>query len=154
MFELIFALTLIGALLLFIEIFVPGMVAGILGGFLLLAGIVVTYANYGFEAGNWLLLCELVFGGALFLWWMRSFSESRLGRECTLQEAVPNDPAEALYGRFEGCAGKALTALRPSGTALIEGQRIDVIAQSEMIEAGAALRVIRVEGSKVVVRRE
>ncbi|MDB6175194.1 MAG: hypothetical protein JWL59_4505 [Chthoniobacteraceae bacterium] len=153
MLELILALTIIGVVLLIAELFLPGMVAGIFGGLLLFLGVALTYSEYGAESGNWLLLAELILSGALFFWWMRSFSTSRLGRRYTLQEAVPNDPAQLSYYRFENQEGKALTALRPSGTALIDGHRVDVIAQSEMIEAGAPLRVIRVEGTKVVVRR-
>jgi membrane-bound serine protease (ClpP class) len=153
MLELILALTFVGVVLLIAELFLPGMVAGIFGGLFLFFGVALTYTEYGADTGNWLLLAELVLGGAMFFWWMRSFSTSRLGRRYTLQEAVPSDPEQLAYYRFENQEGKALTALRPAGTALIDGHRVDVIAQSELIEAGSPLRVIHVEGTKVVVRR-
>jgi membrane-bound serine protease (ClpP class) len=43
--------------------------------------------------------------------------------------------------------------LRPAGIAEIDGERIDVVAEGEMIEAGATIVVSRVDGNRIVVRR-
>ena len=51
-----------------------------------------------------------------------------------------------------GKSGVAKTALRPSGSALIEGERVDVVTEGNLIEAGTPLRVVAVEGLRVVVR--
>ncbi len=50
-----------------------------------------------------------------------------------------------------GKLGIAFTTLRPGGTAVIDGRRIDVVADSEYIDKDAKIKVIRVEGIKVVV---
>ena len=50
-----------------------------------------------------------------------------------------------------GKTGVAFTTLRPGGTAEIDGRRIDVVADSEYINKDAKIKVIRVEGIKVVV---
>ncbi|MBL9126358.1 MAG: hypothetical protein JNL97_01865, partial [Verrucomicrobiales bacterium] len=49
-------------------------------------------------------------------------------------------------------SGSALTHLRPSGTALIGGRRVDVITEGSMVERGSPVRVVAVEGMRVVVR--
>lgn len=56
----------------------------------------------------------------------------------------------ALVGR----TGTAATVLRPAGTAEIGGERVDVVTEGEFVEAGAALRVLYVDGSRVVVAAE
>lgn len=48
--------------------------------------------------------------------------------------------------------GKALTDLRPAGTAEIDGKRVDVVTDSEYIEKGSNIEVIEVEGIRVVVK--
>jgi membrane-bound serine protease (ClpP class) len=48
--------------------------------------------------------------------------------------------------------GVAQTNLRPSGMALIEGKRVDVVTEGPMIEKGTSVRVVAVEGLRVVVR--
>jgi membrane-bound serine protease (ClpP class) len=48
--------------------------------------------------------------------------------------------------------GTALTPLRPAGTAVIDGKRVDVVTEGQMIERGTPVRVIAVEGMRVVVR--
>ena len=51
-----------------------------------------------------------------------------------------------------GLEGSALTPLRPAGVADIGGRRVDVVSEGAYIAAGTALKVIRVEGVRVVVR--
>jgi membrane-bound serine protease (ClpP class) len=48
--------------------------------------------------------------------------------------------------------GVALSQLRPSGTATINGQRVDVVTEGGLIERGTAIKVVAVEGARIVVR--
>ncbi|PIE62737.1 MAG: serine protease [Desulfobacter postgatei] len=50
--------------------------------------------------------------------------------------------------------GHSITPLRPSGTAMINGVRLDVVTDGEFIEADAPLTVCKVTGNQVVVCRE
>lgn len=50
-----------------------------------------------------------------------------------------------------GMTGSAHTILRPSGQAEIQGKLIDVVADLGFIEAGTPVRVVKVEGIRVVV---
>ena len=154
MFELIVALTVIGALLLFLELFVPGMIAGICGALCVIAALALTYSRYGVDQGNTMLSVVLVLAIILFFWWMRAFPNTRFARRWMLQEDVPPPKDHEKYAALAGSSGRALTTLRPAGTAMIGERRVDVVAESEIIEAGASIRVVRVEGAKVVVRQE
>ena len=49
--------------------------------------------------------------------------------------------------------GAAVSDLRPAGVAEIEGQRVDVVTQGEMVAEGDRVRVTEVEGNRVVVAR-
>jgi NfeD-like C-terminal, partner-binding len=49
-------------------------------------------------------------------------------------------------------SGVAVTQLRPSGTAFINGKRVDVVTEGPLIDQGASLKVVAVEGIRVVVR--
>jgi membrane-bound serine protease (ClpP class) len=51
-----------------------------------------------------------------------------------------------------GAVGRALTDLRPSGTALFGEERIDVVSESEWITEGTAVKVVSAEGYRHVVR--
>ncbi|MCZ6702778.1 MAG: nodulation protein NfeD [Ignavibacteria bacterium] len=51
-----------------------------------------------------------------------------------------------------GKEGLAITTLRPAGTAKIDGNRVDVVSESEYIEKGQKIKVIAVEGIRVVVK--
>ncbi|MEP6589631.1 MAG: NfeD family protein [Gemmatimonadota bacterium] len=51
-----------------------------------------------------------------------------------------------------GLAGVAVTDLRPSGTATIGGERVDVVSEGGFIAAGQPVTVIRADGYRQVVR--
>ncbi|MBI1850794.1 MAG: hypothetical protein HYR85_10660 [Planctomycetes bacterium] len=50
-----------------------------------------------------------------------------------------------------GKVGVAQSALRPAGVVEIDGSRVDVVTEGEMIAKGARVRVIHAEGSRIVV---
>ena len=49
--------------------------------------------------------------------------------------------------------GIALTPLRPSGTIIIDNERIDAVTEGGFINSGDKVVVIKVEGVRVVVRQ-
>jgi membrane-bound serine protease (ClpP class) len=51
-----------------------------------------------------------------------------------------------------GKAGTAITDLRPSGTALFDDERVDVVSESEWITEGTQVKVVSAEGYRLVVR--
>jgi len=62
-------------------------------------------------------------------------------------------PVESLDG-LAGAVGAAHTDLRPGGTALFDGRKVDVVAEGGYVERGTRVKVVRIEGTKVVVRKE
>lgn len=59
-------------------------------------------------------------------------------------EAAPHAPSL-------GARGVARSALRPAGTAEIDGDLVDVVSAGTMIDAGQSIRVVAVEGATVTV---
>jgi membrane-bound serine protease (ClpP class) len=48
--------------------------------------------------------------------------------------------------------GVAVTDLHPSGTAQFGDERVDVVSEGSFVEAGTAVRVVRADGYRHVVR--
>ncbi|MBD3314305.1 MAG: serine protease [Chitinivibrionales bacterium] len=67
------------------------------------------------------------------------------------QEGVASQ--DPLFKELKGKEGTALTALRPSGKAKIEGKRYDVVSGGDYVDAGAAIKVTIVDGNRIVVRK-
>jgi membrane-bound serine protease (ClpP class) len=57
------------------------------------------------------------------------------------------------FAELSGATGEAVTTLRPAGVALLRGERHDVITDGGFIAAGESVRVVRVEGRKIIVQR-
>ena len=150
----VIALATAGVALLFLEMFLPGIIAGVIGGILLIAAVVTAYRDIGPAAGNITLLATTAVTGLLWWWWATKFQHTRFGRRMTLgASSIGTAQAEGL-AKLAGKIGTAITPLRPSGTILIAGHRVDAITAGEFIEHGTCVRVIRAEGGAVMVRRE
>jgi membrane-bound serine protease (ClpP class) len=82
----------------------------------------------------------------------RFLPSSRLGRVLILKDSV--GVAAAAPPSLLGHAGVAETALRPTGKAVFDGRRVDVVSDGDFIEQGSPLEVIEVAGARVVVKRK
>jgi len=82
--------------------------------------------------------------------------ESRITKALTLSTpARAEDGFTASSNEFKalvGACGKTVSALRPSGTALINGERISVVTSGEFIPLGVTVEVVAAEGFKVLVK--
>ena len=146
------ALTLLisGVILMFIEALLPGAIAGILGALCLIAGVAYSYSVSAFF-GNVILLVTVIWVTTSVFLWMKFFPGSRLGQKLASQSHIGglNVEQQDLMHR----TGKAYTVLRPSGTALINGKKVDVVTEGSMIEPDDPIQVVQVEGMRVVVRK-
>ena len=152
MLTTVIALGAAGVLLLFLEMFLPGMIAGIIGGILLFAAVVMAYSEIGIEAGNIALLAATATTACLWWWWAAKFQHTRFGRSMTLSTTGTGTAQAEGLAQWIGQTGTAVTPLRPSGTILIEGKRVDAITSGEFLEQGTPVQIIRAEGSGVIVR--
>jgi len=153
-----------GLVLLALEAFViPGFgIAGILGVaalatsvYLSLVSNMATAADLGTAAGIVSLtgIVIVVAGWALIRTLPRS---GRFGRSgLMLEESASRETgylSAAVRPELLGQTGVAITDLRPAGVARFGEEKVDVVAESEYIKAGTAVKVISEEGYRHVVR--
>lgn len=140
----------VGLLLLFLETILPGLIAGALGLLSLGAAVTYAYMDFGARTGNTVLLLVLLLLGLATILWVKFFPDSAVARVFVSNTQIGNVGAEKpeLLGR----SGVALTALRPAGTCMFDGKRIDVVADGVFIEKGSPVKVVAIEGLRVVVR--
>ncbi len=55
---------------------------------------------------------------------------------------------------YLGMTGRAISDLRPSGVALLNGKRADVVTRGEYIEKGTLIVVEKVTGNQIVVKKQ
>lgn len=147
---LIITLLILGAVLLFLETLLPGLVAGIIGFICLMAAVILGYRDFGYQTGS-LILAGVLVGLMIGTWcWLKFFPESRVARKFISRSSVGELGVEKP--ELLNATGVALTRLRPSGVANINGQRVDVVTEGGLIEREAAVKVVAVEATRIVVR--
>jgi membrane-bound serine protease (ClpP class) len=153
-----------GLVLLAVEIFViPGFgVVGALGIVALLGGLTLSLVGAGATTEVVIsavsrivmaLLVALLAGLLLLRLFPRLPFANRLVLKADLGSGPSHGSAPESDQRWLGKRGHAASVLRPAGIADFEHERVDVVADGVMIEAGEAIEVIRVDGNRIVVRR-
>ncbi len=157
---LIFAL---GVILLLVEIFViPGFgIFGIIGIILMASGLFLGLLSDLKIVDSSMISYAIIQLAGVFLGtsiliaiMLKYLPKSNVFNKLILHESVKEKSGYAVkdkYANFVGKEGIALTDLRPSGTALIDGERIDVVTQGDFIPNSSIIIVKNVEGSKIVV---
>jgi membrane-bound serine protease (ClpP class) len=153
-----------GLVLLAVEIFVtPGFgVAGVLGIAALLSGLSLGVIGAGATwefilkaLGRVVFSLLLALVGSLVL--LRFLPRLPFGRKLILETGLPAGEGFASAPESDrswlGKSGTTVSPLRPAGIADIEGERVDVVSDGELIESGAPIVVTRVDGNRIVVRR-
>ena len=147
-------LLLIGLFLIGSEIYLPGGVVGFLGATALIAAAIIGYQTFPSPWDLISVIAVILLSGVCIWLWIRFFPRSKMGRKLTLDadgsQFKAAAPASETLLHHEG---EALSPLRPAGVALLNGQRVDVVAESTWIPAGARVRVIEVAGNRIVVRQ-
>lgn len=147
-------LLVLGIVLIVAEFFVAGGILGLLG----IGAIIGALFMAGFDVGQMAMSISIAFLVAiiaavvLFKW---------VGMERGLFKHIilsGGTTAELGYvstvNRLEliGLEGKAITPLRPAGTAVVNQEHLDVVSEGAFIEKNTPIKIVKVEGSRIVVR--
>lgn len=147
------ALALVGGGLIFLEFFVPGGILGVLGVIALAVMTVMVFVNYGAMWGGAALLGSVLVGVIYLALFLAFYKQTPIGRLMTLKSEVQGQSVPELAREtWVGKRGESMTPLRPVGKALIGGQRMEVQAESGLIPSGTPVEVVRVSGSRLMVR--
>jgi membrane-bound serine protease (ClpP class) len=154
-----------GVALVVAEIFVPGGVLGIIGALVIVASLLlamlpkIDFVMRDFDLLRHALIAMggavlLTFAGAIAL--IRSLAEMPIFRGLMLskrQKLGTGVPVEREKPRSEllGAEGVSETPLRPAGRARINKRYLDVTTEGEHIEAGVPVKVVHIDGIRIVV---
>lgn len=144
----IIALLSIGYIFLILELFVPGGILGALGGISIAYGCYLAFglgAGWGFSALGLSVLVTVIL--------VRTFVKSRTARRLVLSGEEPKSwkAQDTSLTELVDQEGRTLSPLRPAGLAEIGEERVDVVTDSEFLHTGVLVRVVEVEGNRVVV---
>lgn len=152
MLTTILVLAVLGILAILAELVLPAGILGVAGALGLVAAVVLIFNEYGMATGLVAFVALLIFGFAVFWFWMKYFHRLPFTRKMVHRAEVGEDEGRLEIQSLTGKSGRTLTDLRPSGRALIDGERVDVVAESGVIAKDTDVRVVSASGATLVVR--
>ena len=147
-------LFVIGVGLVIAEIFLPFGIAGGVGALAIIGSIIMVGGNPVHMAISVLIAIAIAVTGMVII--MKFFGKKlHLLNKVVLMDStdtelgyVSNVNRVELLGRI----AKTSTPLRPAGTIELDGERIDVVSEGSYIDKGKSVSIVKVEGSRIVVR--
>ena len=150
----VIALAVLGVLGILLELHVfPGHgLSGALGLLALGAAVFLAFGAAFSVVAIQAISIAIVLSVVLFAVFVRMAPQSAYFRRITFTnvqgpEFVANRDFQGLVGHM----GVATSYLRPAGVAHVDGERVDVLTEGDFLPAGSAIRVSRVQGSRVFV---
>ena len=150
----VIALAVLGVLGILLELHVfPGHgLSGALGLLALAAAVFLAFGAAFSVVAIQAISIAIVLSVVLFAVFVRMAPQSAYFRRITFTnvqgpEFVANRDFQGLVGHM----GVATSYLRPAGVAHVDGERVDVLTEGDFLPAGSAIRVSRVQGSRVFV---
>jgi len=133
-------------------LFIPGGIVAVMGGTLILGALISSYRLLGSTITLYLVFASLLLAGLitflsikLKLWRMFVSKQS----ENKIDGFSAHDTQiESHIGK----SGQTVSALRPAGTILIEGKKMDAITSGNFIDQGKAIVVTGVSTGQLIVK--
>lgn len=149
----VIAFVSVGFILLLVELITPGFgITGISGIILLIIGC-YSAVKLSLFWGILTTLASILLVAGFFKLFSRSFIWKKIRLDSQESKEKGFSSSDDLSGLLNK-NGVALTVLRPSGIALIDGRRVDVTAESIFIDKNKEIKVTAVEGNKVTVKEK
>lgn len=147
-------LFIVGAILVVVEVFIAGGIAGLLGALAIVGSIIMAGGNPMYMALSVLIAIAITAIGAVMI--IKIFGKKlHLFNKFVLMDATDTESGYVSnVNRTELLNQKVVTTtpLRPSGAVDFKGERIDVISEGSYIDKGKDVIIVKVEGSRIVVR--
>lgn len=149
MIVIISLLIIAGFVFIAIELFiVPGFsIPGLAGLGMVGYGIFMTHETYGPRGA---LIATAISALTAFIVIITAV-KSRSARTVRLDYSAKDITAVDDYSYLVGRKGETLSTLRPSGMAIIDGKRYDVVADGDYVEKDSAVEVSAVDGRRIIV---
>ncbi|MFX3633678.1 MAG: nodulation protein NfeD [Candidatus Pristimantibacillus sp.] len=147
-------LFVIGIALLIIEVFVPSFgILGILGSAALIGGVVTAAADPMTAFIS--LVVALVVAVLVLYFVMKKYKDRGIWNKFILRDKLTTEQgylSADVKDDLLGLEGVTVTPLRPAGTVQIGDKRIDVVTSGEFVSTGRPVKVVKAEGTWVVVK--
>ncbi|ASB88312.1 MULTISPECIES: NfeD family protein [Bacillus] len=143
-----------GIVLIILELFLPGGIAGIIGLIAVVASLFLASGSIKVMALSILIATAVSIAASILLTRvlgkrMKFFKKFILTDSTNTESGyVSNVSRHDLVGKI----GVTHTPLRPSGTVIIDDERLDVVSEGTFTEKDKKVKVVKVEGSRIVVR--
>jgi len=155
-FWVLFLIYLVGFLLIFVDIFLPGGILATCGAVIVAIGVITTYVQHGTMWGTAALLGSALLAIVLLVTGFKVLTHSRLGNLIFLDPTPGKTSPGAATVDTHTLVGKEVVAetyLRPAGRIQLESEPYDAISSGGYIPPGSRIRVVGAQMNYLVVER-
>jgi membrane-bound ClpP family serine protease len=152
------ALLVVGLLVMVLEVFLPsGGILGFISVVAILAAVVMAFVEEGPAVGIVVLAAAVVAVPSVLIMAFRWFPKTPLGRRVLppppdASEVLPDSPLRRRARSMVGRTGRVVREMLPWGSVEIDGTTFEAVSETGLIELGATVEAVGVQGMSLVVR--
>jgi membrane-bound serine protease (ClpP class) len=148
-------LQLAGIVVVIVEVIVPtGGILAILATGLIGYSLYLVFTVVSPSAGMMFIAADLILIPLALIMGLKLLARSPAALKKSLSQKDGVQSQSPDMELYVGMEGVTVTDLRPSGTALINGKRLDVVSRGEYLEKSSEIVVLTVTGNQIIVSRK
>jgi membrane-bound ClpP family serine protease len=148
-------LQLVGILVIIAEIIIPsGGILAILAVGVFGYSLYIVFTQVSATTGMLFVMADLVIIPVLVYFGIKVIAKSPVTLRTRLSKKDGVTSQDPVQNALLGMEGRAVTDLRPSGVAMIDQQRIDVVTRGEYLDKQTEIIVTAVRGNRIVVKQK
>ncbi len=147
-------LQLVGLAVILAEVVLPsGGILSIIAAACLGYSLYMVFTGVSAFSGMVFVMADIVILPVILIAGLKLLARSPFALKSELSSKSGYSSYDEKTSEYIGKTGSAATNLRPAGTALIDGKRVDVVTRGDYIEKGSEIKVTGVEGGRIIVRK-
>ena len=146
-------LQIVGVLIIMAEIILPsGGILSILAASAFAYSLYLVFTDISTAAGFGFVLADLIIIPTLVIVGFKFLAKSPIALRKKLSSDTGVTSQKRSLRAYIGLQGVAMTDLRPSGIAVFNKERLDVVTEGKYLDKGTPIEVISVTGNQIIVK--
>jgi membrane-bound serine protease (ClpP class) len=151
-------LMLIGVIAIVMELFIPSAgIIGVIGLACIVCGVVFAYKDLGVVMGTVFLLGAVICVPLMIALSFKVFPQTYFGKKLILTKSEEKTDGFRAHGNdyqdLIGQEGQSVTFLHPTGIALFNEKKYNVLTSGDFVEKNSNIKVVAIKGNNIIVKK-
>ncbi len=151
----IIGLVIFGAILIFLEILIPGGILGLIAAGMMISAVYMAFTQYGSLYGLIVMLISVSIATIALYLQFKLLPKTKFGKKFFIPESSDGKTEyQKVSPDLIGKNGEAITNFSPTGIILIENKEYEAFSQEGYLTKGQNLQVVAFDNFRLIIEKQ